>query len=183
MDGGQSAGEGEYTGPFEWSDGDYDVADEVVACAGAKFKTDPKRIHTLGMSAGGLQTSQMVLRRAYLASAVSLSGGCIDCGDPPDPTNKIPMLLFHGSYEADVVVIHFYDTSRNMENVLLERGQFVVDCNHNQGHVVPPTSASWWQFFQDHPYEVTPEPYAQGLPADFPGYCQIVTTPWPPPGM
>jgi poly(3-hydroxybutyrate) depolymerase len=134
MDGGQSTGEGDFSGPYEWYDGDYNVADEVVACATEKFELDPKRIHALGMSAGGLQSSQMVLRRAYMASAVSMSGGCIACGEPPDPSNKVPMMLFHGSWEADVVGVHFYDLSRNLANVLLERGQFAVDCNHNGGH-------------------------------------------------
>jgi predicted esterase len=182
MDGGQSVNDGDYTGPFEWYSGDYNVADEVVACATAKFKTDAKRIHTLGMSAGGLQASQMAFRRAYVASAVSMSGGCIDCPEPPDPTNKIPMMFFHGSEAADVVVIHFYDTSHQMENTFLERGQFALDCDHNGGHMLPPEGASMWKFFQDHPYRVTPEPYAAGIPAGFPSYCQIVTQAWPLPG-
>jgi predicted esterase len=180
MDGGQSTGDGAYTGPFEWYEGDYNVADEVVACAMERFELDPRRIHALGMSAGGLQSSQMVLRRAYMASAVSMSGGCLDCPEPPDPTNKIPMMLFHGSWEADLVVIHFYDTSRNMANVLLERGQFALDCNHNGAHRAPAEEApDMWRFFQDHPYKVSPEPYTNGLPDGFPDYCNVVTEPLP----
>lgn len=175
MDGGQSANDGDYTGPFEWYEGDYAVADEVVACATEKFGIDSKRIHALGMSAGGLQTSQMVLRRSYLASAVSLSGGCLDCREPPDASNKTPVMFFHGSWEADLVVIRFYDTSRNMENKFREWGHFAIDCDHGGGHMVPPEGASMWQFFQDHPYKVQPEPYADGLPDSFPDYCKIVT--------
>jgi len=180
MDGGQSTNDGAYTGPFEWYEGDYNVADEVVACATEKFELDPRRIHALGMSAGGLQSSQMVLRRAYMASAVSMSGGCLDCPEPPDGSNKVPMMLFHGSWEADLVVIHFYDTSRNMANKLLERGQLAIDCNHGGGHRPPSEEApDMWQFFQDHPYKVDPEPYTAGLPSSFPAYCSLVTEPLP----
>ena len=31
-----------------------------------------------------------------------------------------------------------------------------------------------WQFMKDHPFGVTPEPYANGLPASFPSYCKII---------
>ena len=28
------------------------------------------------------------------------------------------------------------------------------------------------QFFMDHPYEVSPEPYATKIPSGFPSYCK-----------
>ena len=30
------------------------------------------------------------------------------------------------------------------------------------------------RFLKDHPFKVDPEPYAEGLPADFPSTCKIV---------
>jgi hypothetical protein len=32
---------------------------------------------------------------------------------------------------------------------------------------------SVWRFFQDHPWNTVPSPYATGLPASFPSYCAV----------
>jgi hypothetical protein len=53
-------------------------------------------------------------------------------------------------------------------------GRFSFICDHGQGHTVPadgPKAA--WQFLQDHPFGVAPEPYAGGLPDGFPKYCAL----------
>lgn len=58
-------------GTFPWflttgsgPEDDLRVADEVVACAIEKVGIDIRRIHSMGMSAGGLQTTQMSYRRS-----------------------------------------------------------------------------------------------------------------------
>jgi hypothetical protein len=48
-----------------------------------------------------------------------------------------------------------------------------VDCNHGGGHCGAPANdiAAQWQFCKDHPFGVSPDPYASGLPSSFPSYC------------
>ncbi|MBK8259914.1 MAG: hypothetical protein IPK80_01070 [Nannocystis sp.] len=60
------------------------LADEVLACAIQEVGIDVRRIHSMGLSAGGLHTSQMSVRRSsYVASVVPYSGGLLDGLMPP----------------------------------------------------------------------------------------------------
>jgi predicted esterase len=148
----------------------------VLACAIEKVGVDTRRIHTLGMSAGGLHTAQMSLRRSnYIASAVPYSGGII-YGNPPnaDPSNKFAAMIFHGG-ETDVVAgADFEQASNNYKDILTQNGNFAFICNHGEGHTIPQDALpSVWQFLQDHPYGTDPSPYAGGLPQGFPAYCAL----------
>ncbi len=151
------------------------LADEVLACAIEKVGVDTSRIHTLGMSAGGLHTAQMSFRRSnYIASAVTYSGG-ISFGKPPDKelSNKFAAMIFHGGPD-DVVVISFQQASNTYKTQLTNSGRFAFICNHGNGHNIPmAATGSVWQFFQDHPWGTTPFPYESGLPAGFPAYCEL----------
>jgi len=44
-----------------------------------------------------------------------------------------------------------------------------------QGHCAAPAplQTAAIQFLLDHPFGVTPKPYAGGLPASFPSYCTV----------
>jgi hypothetical protein len=53
-----------------------------------------------------------------------------------------------------------------------------MDCDHGGGHCGLPllpadVANSGWQFMVDHPFGVSPEPYAAGIPATFPKYCKV----------
>jgi poly(3-hydroxybutyrate) depolymerase len=154
-------------------DDDLRVMDEVVACARSEVGIDLRRIHTTGMSAGGLQTGQVGARRSgYLASTVVFSGG--QAADPPiqDPSNLYAVALFHGGPQ-DVVLINFMDQETMYRERLNSQGHFNIICNHGANHSIPPAAAmAGWVFMQDHPYGVSPEPYAGGLPASMPAYCE-----------
>jgi hypothetical protein len=55
-----SVGTGQSTGNFVWFVDDYNFADEVLACAiEKKVGIDTSRIHAIGFSAGGLQSTWM----------------------------------------------------------------------------------------------------------------------------
>ena len=42
------------------------------------------------------------------------------------------------------------------------------------GHTIPSgLGNSTVKFFEDHPFGVTPEPYATSLPSSFPSYCAL----------
>ena len=129
----------------------------------------------MGMSAGGLMTAQMGYRRsAYIASIVPYSGGLF--GTPPnqDPNNKFAAMIFHGGPSDEVVGVSFQQISEALHGNLTGAGHFAFLCNHNGGHSIPTDAEpSVWQFFAAHPYGTNPSPYAGGLPAAFPSYCQL----------
>ncbi len=167
-------------GTFPWfyvsstsRDDDFRVADEVLACAIQKVGVDVSRIHSMGMSAGGLNTTQMSYRRSgYIASVVTYSGGRVSTIPTQDPSNKFAAMIFHGG-PSDQVVINFQTASQNYYNDLKSKSQFAMLCNHGNGHSIPTDArAAVWQFLQAHPFGTVPSPYAGGLPSSMPTYCQ-----------
>jgi predicted esterase len=159
------------------TDGDQRLMDEIVACAIAKVGIDVRRIHATGMSAGGLKTAQVSLRRSgYLASVVVYSGGLTQGDVPPDqdPSNAFAaMILYGGATDISPVDgIVYTDASRNYLELLRASGRFAFLCNHGGGHSVPRDSqASAWRFMQDHPFGTSPSPYAAQAPDGFLRYC------------
>jgi len=169
---------------------DYDIrlADEILACAIETVGVDTRRIHSLGFSAGANNTMHFSWRRSgYLASVVTYSGA--RTGDDPlqDPENLFAAAIFHGG-ETDTFTtgdgsftISFQDGGNAYYTELTQASHFAFICDHGLGHKSPGQSggpglevaASGWQFLRDHPFGITPDPYANGLPADFPSYCQL----------
>lgn len=153
------------------------VADEVLACARASVGVDLRRIHSIGMSAGGLQTTQMSYRRSgYLASVVTYSGGLLSSYGAParqDASNRFAALIFDGGAN-DVVGISFQQASEAYWRELVGRGHFAAICDHGRGHAIPTDAIpSVRAFLAAHPFGVQPAPYAAGLPASFPSYCAL----------
>jgi hypothetical protein len=60
-----SNGTGTNTGDFTWYTGDFNTADEVLACANQQGLIDVTHIHSSGYSPGACQTSAMVYARPY----------------------------------------------------------------------------------------------------------------------
>jgi poly(3-hydroxybutyrate) depolymerase len=168
---------GTNTGNGVWYTGDFDTTDEVIACAIQQLHVDTSRIHAAGFSAGGLQTTRMSYDRSgYLASVVTYSGGTsgFGAGTPQDPGNVPAAMVVHGAPGSDVVVIDFAQASAAFEADIMKRGGFSIDCNHGGGHMIPTgIAASTWTFMEDHPFHVSPEPYATSIPTTFPTYCKI----------
>jgi poly(3-hydroxybutyrate) depolymerase len=169
---------GTNTGDAVWYTGDFDIADEVVACAIQQLHIDTRRIHAAGFSAGGLQTAWMSYARSgYLASVATYSGGTSGFGrlTVEDASNVPSAMVIHGASGSDVVILDFATASANYEADIKSRGGFAIDCNHGGGHMIPtPAVPSVWRFMKDHPFKVSPEPYgASGIPSTFPTYCKI----------
>jgi hypothetical protein len=173
---------GTNTGDGVWYTGDFDTADQVVACAIQQFHVDPRRIFTTGASAGALQATWMTYSRSgYIAAAATLSGG-LDGLDGvyatpttyQDPTNVPSAMAIHGAPGVDVVILDFAQSSAAWEADIAMKGGFSMDCNTGGGHVSGPPQIcpGIWQFFEDHPFKVSPQPYPP-IPAVFPSYCQI----------
>jgi predicted esterase len=163
------------------TDGDQRLMDEVVACAIAKVGIDVRRIHAVGMSAGGLKTAQVSLRRSgYLASVVVYSGGLTQGDMPPDqdPSNAFAAMILYGGARdiSPVDGILYIDASRNYLERLRATGRFGFLCDHGGGHSVPRDSqVSAWRFMQDHPFGTSPSPYATQRPDGFLDYCTFDT--------
>jgi poly(3-hydroxybutyrate) depolymerase len=162
-------------GVFPWIQGngiDYLLADEVIGCAQEKIGIDPRRVHSLGFSAGALFTSQLSFARSsYIASVATYSGG--GSAAPEDASNKFPAMIFFGG-PNDMVVVNFQEQSQIYLDALRGNGQFAFLCNHGRGHSIPADAApNVVKFFLDHPFGTNPSPYASGLPAGFPAYCTL----------
>ncbi|MBK9031957.1 MAG: hypothetical protein IPL61_11625 [Myxococcales bacterium] len=155
---------------------DFLVADEIVACLAQANRIDTDRVHSMGMSAGGLQTTGMTfLRGTYIASVATYSGGVPSIFTPPplDPDNKSAALIFYGGTSDNVFNVDFQDAAMRFYTLLTDGGHYAALCNHNTGHAIPRDAApSVAQFFADNPFGAWPSPYAAaGLPASFPAYC------------
>jgi predicted esterase len=169
-------------GMFEWfivngsvKTDDFVLADEIVACLVASGRIDPLRIHSMGMSAGGLQTTATsFLRSDYIASVATYSGGMPDGFSPAmeDPTNKFAALIFSGGASDNVFGVDFQAASERYRTTLAASGHFTEACDHGQGHQIPLDAApSVDAFFTANPYGAWPSPYTAGIPSSFPAYC------------
>ncbi len=169
-------------GTFEWfivngspKLDDFVLADEIVACLGAAGRVDPIRIHSLGMSAGALQTTALSFyRSSYIASVATFSGGMPPDFAPAnqDPANKFAALIFTGGTSDNVYSVDFLAASEHYKDVLASDGHFAALCDHGQGHEIPLDAApSVRTFLAANPYGAWPSPYASGLPSGFPAYC------------
>ncbi len=152
--------------------GDFELTDQLVACAVANHNVDPHRIFTTGCSAGGLFSGAMAaLRSSYIAAAAPNSGGWVF--PQMFETMYTPALMtIHG--ENDNVGVDFKDTSRTADTAFKGRGGFVINCNTGGGHCSGgPFASDIWEFFKAHPYGVDPNPWESALPAGFNSDCEI----------
>ncbi len=151
---------------------DIHLMDEIVGCAAEGPGIDASRIHALGMSAGGLQTSQVSVRRSsYIASVVTYSGGILNPEIVSDaPERPFPALIYHGGPE-DIVVISFQQASERYQSHIDSLGGYSVICDHGGAHTIPDARVYSWQFLLDHPFDIAPYPYEGELPSWVPEYC------------
>ena len=170
------------SGPYPWylvstkREDDLILTDEIVACAHKNKQIDPEHIHALGMSAGGLQATQLGPRRSnYIASIAAYSGGLVSSELTPTfqaSTNKFPALLFHGGVK-DEYIVNFERTTRDYASLLRKKGHEPVVCNHQRGHVIPRGGgAAVYQFFLDHPFSV-PQGVREAREKS-PDYCALL---------
>ncbi|HET8936998.1 MAG TPA: hypothetical protein VFN67_26325 [Polyangiales bacterium] len=174
---GGTTGLGDITSTGTWSTGDFEIADQVVACAVKQLPIDTHRIYTTGCSSGGVHAGVMAYQRSgYIAAAALNSGGQVQAYPLQEPGHVPNVITAHGPSDYDVVIIDFALASVAYAQRLAKAGGFAVDCGHEGGHCGAPVELrpAMWQFLQDHPFGVDPEPYTGDLPAVFPDYCQVI---------
>ncbi|MCB9743603.1 MAG: hypothetical protein H6740_13465 [Alphaproteobacteria bacterium] len=182
---------------FDWpffetygAEAEHLFTDDMLACVGEQYNIDPYQVHGMGVSAGALwityvSTTEHVDR---FASVMSLSGGLGEAfgiwnmeWHPQD--RKFPAFVLNGG-PTDWLAVDFYSSSARYVDELLNDGHFVVACEHDQGHGVPPfvppeghtTFYGMWQFMFDHPYDLDAgeSPWLEdGLPEAAPEWCWI----------
>jgi poly(3-hydroxybutyrate) depolymerase len=153
--------------------GDFDIADQLLACAVKNYNVDPHRVFATGCSAGGLFSGAMAAARSnYIAAAAPNSGGWTV--PVAFQNNYTPALMtIHGAPGSDVVIIDFSESSMTADMAFKARKGFVINCNHGGGHCGGGGLAGdIWTFFKAHPYGVNPEPWT-ALPAGFNPVCKI----------
>jgi len=150
------------------------ASDHLVACALEQARVDPRRIHAIGHSAGAMRTLHLGLVRSdFIASVVSYSGGdrLAGQGAIQDPANKLASIVLYGG-RRDNLGLDYRDLARQWYDSRTALGSYTMVCDHGGGHVIPAEFGRYaYQFFKDHPYKVSPGPYAAAVPSDFPEYC------------
>lgn len=154
--------------------GDFDLGDQLLACAVKNHNVDPKRVFATGCSAGGLfSTAQAAMRSNYMAAAAPNSGGL----SVPVTFQGMwtpALMTIHGAPGVDVVGIDFSESSKTADMSFKQRGGFVINCNHGGGHCGGGgLSGDIWQFFKAHPYGTSPSPWKDALPSGFNPACKI----------
>jgi predicted esterase len=174
------------TGDDVWYQSDAAFMDQGVACALQQLHADPRHIHTAGYSAGALQAVYMwYARSGYVASIISYSGGdvVINTTALQDPSNIPAAIVAHGgagqdTYGTGTTAVDFSKTSAAWESVISGDHGTYIDCNDGGNHLAffstraPNLKPVSLQFFLDHPFGVTPEPYTT-LPTGYPAYCAL----------
>lgn len=174
----ESTGRGTDTGTGTWATGDFEIADEIVACVNESGRIDARRIYAAGCSSGALTVGAMLFARSsYLAGGQLDSGGTIVSNPLQDPTHVPALIVSHGSSTADIVIINFATYSAELATKIATAGGFAVECDHGGGHCGTPPRIrdAQWQFLMAHPFGIKPSPYANGLPQGFPSECHIAT--------
>lgn len=153
-----TAGTWDNANSWSTSNRDLNLVDAVTACANNQGHIDSKRIHSIGMSWGGYQTSHLAyLRSNYIASAVVMSGGFT--GSPPSgaiqrATNKFATITTLGSTSAGELQI-VVSPLQGYRDFAKSNGQFVVHCQHSGGHIpISGGGPMHEKFFKDHSYGV-----------------------------
>jgi predicted esterase len=155
---------------------DFKLTDQLLACAIKDHNVDPRKVYATGCSAGGLFSIAMAAERSgYIAAAASNSGGETV---PVAFQNKHtpPIMCVHGKMGTDVVGIDFAQASATAEKAFNTAGASIaIDCDTGMGHCGGSGFApDVWAFFQAHPFGVSPEPWASGLPSTINPLCKIV---------
>lgn len=168
---------------FEWDfwngdDNDVTLYDDLRTCLSTEMGVDLSRVSTTGMSAGGLWSSWLGVHRGdTLSTVLAMSGGADPVWEYETPASQFPALLMYGG-ESDTwggggIEVDFREATLNYAAELYADGHFVVLCNHDGGHTIPPegmdVSGAWLPV---HRFG-EPSPFADGDLSELPDYCAV----------
>ncbi len=140
-----------------------DVLAAIVSYSGGYF-SNPVTYNSMGMLQYAISWTEMTTQNKF--AQVFLTGG---------PTDN---------YNLFVKTLQFNELAQNDVAYLGGMGHDTVYCDHSKkynytqpsdGHTLPADfmGPQIIQFFKDHPKGTFESPYRQGLPANFPSYCEF----------
>jgi hypothetical protein len=163
-----------YSGTSIFGMGDLKLVDQLVACAVRDYNVDPRKIVTMGCSAGGLFAAAMAALRSMYVAAVETNSGGWTVPVPFENAHTPPLMTVHGAMGSDVVVIDFSQASAAADMAFKAHGALVIDCNTLGGHCGGAGLAGdAWKFFLAHTFGINPDPWAAGLPSGFSSECSL----------
>jgi hypothetical protein len=176
---GTPSGESLAFGGDMWWSGDFELVDQLVACAHAHHNIDPRRVYTTGCAFGGLMAGALTLvRSSYVATAAIHSGGLVS-NDRffQDPTRTPSVISFYTL--APLLVVSFEQNTRFLSDAISSAGGFAAECRLDTPHCGTPgeLQVRAWEFLKAHPFGVSPFPHASGLAAGFPESCSTFPEP------
>lgn len=170
-----SAGGGARWNTSTASEFNVDVAlfDDLLKCISEQYSVDEDRIHSTGMSFGGLMTTTLLATRGnVLASVAPFSGGVTL--DYEDTGSTPPVLISWGGPEDFSSSTDFAALAEDMIDLLGDKGHFRVLCDHGLMHDFRTEFWPWaLRFMLDHPRGADTSAYAAMLPDVFPDYCTV----------
>jgi poly(3-hydroxybutyrate) depolymerase len=149
--------------------------DDLLTCVGKNFKLDPARTYITGMSGGGLIGTFVGLHRSkVVAAAAPFSGGYLSGLTFPAESQKTPFMLSWGGEKDFAFSQDFNTLAGGLIAALSGHGNPLVQCNHGTGHKWPAElTPAAWSFLSAYTLGKDPQPWAKGLPPEFPGYCKL----------
>ena len=167
--------EWQFTFPADQTNVDLTFFDDLLTCLYDQYQVDLDQVWASGMSAGGLWTTYLTRHRAeWRAATAPFRGGTDPIIPGSPPATPLPVMVTWGGEDDVLSFVDFDEMNLAFQAELAETDHFVVSCNHGLGHTIPSTGPdAALEFLFDHPREVSPEPYADGLPEDFPDYCGL----------
>jgi predicted esterase len=171
--------------PFEWQFLNEDATDDLIlfddlrTCMAEQFdELDLARVYSNGMSAGGLWTTFLSLRRADSLAAISvMSGGTEPLVYYQTPSYAFPAQLMWGgetdSWGTGMSTVDFNETMVAFRDELLADEHTVVECVHDLGHSVPSDGFdAMAAFLFPHVFGET-SPHADGDLRELPAWCAV----------
>lgn len=154
--------------------GDFEITDQLLACAVRDRNVDPRRVFATGCSAGGLFSAAMGAARSNYMAAIAPNSGGFTVPVAWQNGWTPALMTVHGAPGVDVVAVDFSQTSATADMAYKQRGGFVINCNHGSAHCGGGGLAgNIWEFFRNHPYGASPSPWVGGLPSSINPVCKI----------
>jgi predicted esterase len=168
---------------FEWNftsaveaNDDLVLFDDMRTCLYEQLDIDLGRVSAMGFSAGALWTSYLGVHRGdTLSTILPFSGGTDPVVAYEAPAGPFPAFLPFGG-DNDLYgggVVDFQETTTNFATDLKADGHFVVTCNHEGGHTIPPEGRDMMDAWLTAHTFGQASPFANGDLSVFPDYCSV----------
>lgn len=168
---------------FEWNftsavdaNDDLVLYDDLRTCLYEQLDIDLGRVSAMGFSAGALWTSYLAVHRGdTLSTILPFSGGTDPIIAYESPAGPFPALLPFGG-DNDLYgggVVDFQETTTNFATDLTADGHFVITCNHEGGHTIPPEGREMMDMWLTAHTFGAASPFADGDLSAFPDYCSV----------